>query len=423
MNGVQRVLWVGPAASLAMVAAGCGPTAAQRAYQEARVAFFAADYAAAAEQLEPFADRTDENFALQNARLGLIYLNAGELAAAEAALLRAYEVIHSVGVNDGGRTLGAVLVDEKLRIWKGEPFERAMVSFYLGLIYTLWGDHNNARAAYENALFRLRDFDDERDELRADELESNFTLASVMLGRTWLRLGRDDLAQAAFDRARRLQPSLGALADPATHRRSNVLLVVDHGTGPRRATRFDGSVLVFEPPPSLVGPPPTPRVFIGPAIYPLGDITAPPVDLLALAQDRRWQSIDTIRAAKSATGTGLLLGSAVMAHRGLSSSGARQRTDLAVAAGLLAGGLLLKATSQADVREWGLLPRSTYLLPLSLEPGVHELTLELSDGSRAAVREVPAPPPPGETVVYLRLRGGSQPPVTYRAPRSPATAP
>lgn len=411
------------AAAVVLAAGGCGPSAAQRAYQEARTAFFAADYAAAAEELRPYADRTDENFALQNARLGLIYLAAGELDAAEAAFLRAYEVIHSVGVNDGGRTLGAVLVDEKLRVWKGEPFERAMVSFYLGVVYSILGDLNNARAAYENALFRLRDFDDDRDQLRADELESNFTLASIMLGRTWQRLGRDDLASAAFRRAVELQPSLGELADPNVHRRSNVLLVVDQGYGPRRATRFDGSVLAFEPTPQMVGPPPTPKVFIGNVLYPLGNVTQPPVDLLALAQERRWQSIDTIRATKSAVGTGMIVGSVIMADRGLNASGARQRTDLAVAAGLLAGGLLLKATSQADVREWGLLPRSTYLLPLSLNPGTYDISVEFSDGSRAAVTGLPAPALPNETVVYLRASRARLPPVPYRGATRTTPAP
>ena len=67
-------------------------------------------------------------------------------------------MINSVGVNDGGRTLGAVLVDEKIHIWKGEPFERAMANFYLGLIYYMRGDYDNARGAFENALFKLRDY-------------------------------------------------------------------------------------------------------------------------------------------------------------------------------------------------------------------------------------------------------------------------
>ena len=70
----------------------------------------------------------------------------------QTAFLRAYEVQNSVGVNTGGRSLGAALVDEGVRIWKGEPFERAMTNFYLGIVYYTRHDYNNCRAAMENAL-------------------------------------------------------------------------------------------------------------------------------------------------------------------------------------------------------------------------------------------------------------------------------
>src|SRR5207248_11072184 len=133
---------------------------------------------------------------------------------AEAAFLKAYEVINSVGVNEGGRSIGAVLVDEKIKIWKGEPYERAMANFYLGLVYYMRHDYNNARAAFENALFKLRDYGeggDRKDEYR--RVESNFALACVMLGRCHQRLGRHDLARANFQRAIDLHRWLRPLAD------------------------------------------------------------------------------------------------------------------------------------------------------------------------------------------------------------------
>ena len=89
----------------------------------------------------------------------------------------------------------------------------------------------------------------------------------------------------------------------------------------------------------------------------------PLVDLIALAQDRRWESIDTIRVVKSAIGSGLIAGGAYELGT------AHHQTDAEIGLGLLAAGLLLKATSQADVRTWELLPRSTYVIPLSVPPG------------------------------------------------------
>ena len=118
------------------------------------------NYADAQALLRPLARKTDENFVLNNVRLGSVALADHDLDTAESAFLAAYEAINAVGTNDGGRTLGAVLVDEKLRIWRGEPYERAMANFYLGLVYYIRGEYDNARAAFENSLFKLRDYVD-----------------------------------------------------------------------------------------------------------------------------------------------------------------------------------------------------------------------------------------------------------------------
>lgn len=413
--------WLRSAVSLCAVGllaaglTGCGPSASERAAANARSAYFAGDYQRAAAELVPFAKLTDENFALNNARLGSAYLAGYNYNNSEAAFLNSYEVINSVGVNAGGRSLGAVLVDEKIRIWKGEPFERAMVNFYLGLIYTIRNDPNNARAAYENALFKLQQYDDAKDQQKNDQAESNFSLANIMLGRTWQKLGRDDLANACFARAVQLQSYLAPLADPEMHRRANVVLVVDYGYGPRRNTEFDGSILTFQPTPEQVGPIPSPRVLVNGQPYDFRGANVPPVDLLALAQDRRWQSIDTIRATKSAVGTGLLAAGAVMGSQGANSTGSRQRTDLTVAAALFATGLLLKATSQADTREWGMLPRTTFVLPLNLPPGVHTLTIDMGDGTQQVLTGVPAMELPDDRTYYVRMQRFSQGPIQFSA--------
>ena len=97
----------------------------------------------------------------------------GRFGDAEAGFYRAYEVINSMGVNAGGRSLGAVLVDEKIKVWKGEPFERAMANYYLGLVYYMRHEYDNARGAFENALFKLRDFSGD-DDKKGREVESDF---------------------------------------------------------------------------------------------------------------------------------------------------------------------------------------------------------------------------------------------------------
>lgn len=362
--------------------------------------YVAGNFAAARETLRPLASKTDENFVLNNVRLGSSALAENDLDEAEKAFLAAYEVLNSVGVNDGGRTLGALLVDEKLRIWRGEPFERAMANFYLGLIYYTRGDYGNARGAFENSLFKLRDYGEGSDKDDAyRNIESNFALGYLMLAKSWQRLGDPQKAAQNFDRVRQLRSYLNPVADPVRNERSNVLLVVDFGYAPRKVTNYDGAIAGFAPTPIQAGPIPQPAVLVDGTRYVVDDIGRPPVDLLALAQDRQWQSLDTFRTIKTTVGTGLIGIGAYEAAR--SRNGNNQAAGLA----MVGAGLLLKATSQADVRQWEMLPRTTFVLPLELPPGTHDITVEFRNlpGLVQTWRGLIVPPK-GEAVYYFRMQ-------------------
>lgn len=357
------------------------------------------DYEGTVKLLEPLTKKTDENFVLNNVRLGSAALAAHDLDRAESAFLAAYEVLNSVGVNDGGRTLGAVLVDEKLRIWRGEPFERAMANFYLGVIYYMRGEYDNARAAFENSLFKLRDYGEgEQTEDKYREIESNFALGYLMLAKSWQRLGDDAKAQQHFDRAVALRNYLAGVADPQLNKRSNVLLLVDFGYGARKVTNFDGAIVGFAPTPTDGGPIPPPSVFVDGRRIDVSGIDAPPTDTLALAADRRWQSLDTLRTIKSVVGTGLIGYGAYEAMRTNNSS--NQAAGLA----MIGAGLLLKATSQADTRQWEMVPRTTFVLPLQLPPGKHDITVQFPVPGLSQTWQGITAPEKGEATYYIRMQ-------------------
>ncbi len=368
--------------------------------QQAVVDYLVGDYTQARALLEPLAKKTNEDFVLNNVRLGSTDLALYDVPASQSAFLNAYEALNSYGVNNGGRTLGAVLVDEKIKIWRGEPFERAMANFYLGLTYYMQADYNNARAAFENALFKLHDYGgDNSADLNADkfrDVDSNFVLAQFMLARCYQRLGNDVLAAGNFKRVSDLNPQLSQLADVAMNQRSNVLLVIDYGVGPYKATTADGAISGFVPRPDEVGPPPRPDVIVDGAQAQTWNLNAPLVDLIVLAQDQRWQNIDTIRTIKTVLGSGLIVGGAVTALT------ARRAQTGAIGLGLVAAGLLLKASSQADTRVWEMLPRSTYVIPLSLAAGKHDITVVFPAGSRETLPGVDVKPT-GETTCYFRV--------------------
>jgi tetratricopeptide (TPR) repeat protein len=411
-----------PLSSLLVLAllTGCAPTQHELDADDAVRAYLYGDYPYALNKLRPLADRTDENYVLNNARLGSAALADYDLDTAESAFLNAYEVINSTGVNSGGRGAAAAVFNEKLKVWKGEPFEKAMVNYYLGLVYYMRHDYENARAAFENSLFKLRDYGEGRGgEGKEDEyrrLESDFALGYLMLAKSFQRLGDEQAARKNFDRLVELRPRLKSLANWQRNQQSNVLLVIDYGYGPRRKTNeFDGAFVGFAPRPEEVGPIPLPRVIVNGALT-AGPRTAhydlPPVDLLALAQEKRWQDIDTIRATKDILGTGLMVGGAYQAHR---YNQTQRGQDAAIAAGLLATGLLLKASSQADVRTWEMLPRTSFVVPLTLPPGRHDITVDFGPEGVETWRNLDAPEK-GEATYYVRVQRYNPRPHTWPPP-------
>ena len=396
-----------PALALLLAAAPGCVNQAQVDAQQAVADYHVADYADARQLLRPLAKDTNENFVLNNCRLGSTTLAMYDLDGSQQAFLQAYEVLNSYGVNNGGRTAGAVLVDEGIRIWRGEPFERAMANFYLGLTYYMQRDYDNARGAFQNALFKLRDYGvgtkdtdptgpPNPDQYR--DVDSDFALAQYLLARCYQRLGQGDQAAATFARLASIRPDLAGLADARRNAAANVLLVIDFGDGPRKGTNADGSFVGFVPPPWQAGPVPLPQLYVDGQSLDTNGFDAPLVDTLALAQDTRWQTIDTIRTVKSVLGTGLIYGGA------FTTLASRNRDTTYVGLGVAAAGLLLKATSQADLRVWDTLPRSTFAVPLSIPPGTHDLTVTFPTfgGQRQVWRGVTIPAT-GEATFYVRM--------------------
>jgi tetratricopeptide (TPR) repeat protein len=405
-----------PLILIIIAAPGC-QSAAERGADIAVADYFSGNYEAARTLLEPLARQTNENFVLNNARLGSTTLVQYRLNEAQDAFLRAYEVINSVGVNNGGRSLGAALIDEKIKVWKGEPFERAMINFYLGMIYYTQHDYANARAAFENALFKLRDYGEgDNKEDKFAEVDSNFTLGYLMLGKCWQRLGEPEKARQMFDRVTKLRPDLAALANADYNEKSNLLLLVDWGHGPAKITNYDGAIVGFGPRPAEAGPLFLPRVIVDGKAMATDSIVQPPVDLLALAQDRRWESIDTIRTIKTTLGTGL----AVAGGYELTQ---QRHQNVELGAGLLAAGLLLKASSHADMRQWEMLPRTVYLIPLQVPPGTHSVTVAFRDGGQQTWRNLPVAPT-GEATFYMHMSPWQSGPLDWPPPglNAPDTA-
>src|SRR5947207_607962 len=93
--------------TLQLFLTGCGPTKMQRQADLAVTDYLQGSFSESVNQLRPLAKTPNEDFVLNNCRLGSAALANYDLDQAEQAFLQAIEVINSVGVNQGGRTFGA----------------------------------------------------------------------------------------------------------------------------------------------------------------------------------------------------------------------------------------------------------------------------------------------------------------------------
>lgn len=371
--------------------------------QNAVAFYYVGEYPQAEATMRGPALKKDESFVLNNCRLGSCAIAAADYPTAEDAFWQAYTVMNSVNVNNGGRALGASLIQENIKVWKGEPFERAMAHYYLGLLNLRKGDYDNARAAFQNSLFKLRDYatDSKKgpESSRYAEYESQFALGYFGLGLSNLRLGEPQLAEASFAKAQQYEPGLATAIAQTKNRQTNTFIFVDYGRGPQQGPQgWYNEERVFGPTVEEAGP--IPQVLAGIDGNPITSAgTYSTCDTLAMAQNQQWQDIDTIRKTKAVIGTGLIAGGL-----GATAFGAERR-DVGVAAvglGVAALGAALAASSQADVRYWEMLPRTVYVIPAALSAGNHQLTLS-AGGSVIAPTTITIPPK-GDAFVYVRLR-------------------
>ena len=155
---------------------------------------------AQATELQPLYERLyiegERNATLNFQRIGLTALNSGKLDVAEKAFDAAVARIEMVYAdNPEAQKAKSLWSAEKVKDFKGEPYERAMAYFYRGLVYAAKNDFQNARA-----MFKQADYQDTVAE--SEKYAGDFALMPYMAG--WasycdgnVGMAKDFLAQAA----------------------------------------------------------------------------------------------------------------------------------------------------------------------------------------------------------------------------------
>jgi tetratricopeptide (TPR) repeat protein len=258
--------------------------------------------------------------------------------------------------------------EEGVKVFLGEPYERAMAFYYRGILYWMEGEPDNARACFRSAQLQDSDTEDR-------EYASDYVLLDYLEGLITEKLGGD-----GSDHLRRARQVAKMTVPPDYQPGHNLILFCEFGQGPTKyATGEYQQELRFRPGHS--------KVHAARIQFAQQDLHAPAYDNLTYqATTRGGRVMDHILANKAVfkkstdtAGNVALIGGLVLAQN--------RRTQEA-GLGLAAAGLLSKIIAsttvpRADTRDWDNLPQYLGFASTSLPAGNYSATIEfLNAGGR-----------------------------------------
>ncbi|MGB1006978.1 MAG: hypothetical protein ACPGVX_07360, partial [Thalassobaculaceae bacterium] len=225
-TGRKALVWVA-ALPVALAVACAGPyQAEERPVSAAELALAMADKPAVlAPYVETLLAQGPRNAVLNHGRIGFLAFELGRPRLAQAHLENAAEAIETVYADDpAAERARSNFAREDIKDFKGEPFERAMVFYYLGLSYLALGDYQNARAS-----FKAGEYQDSLSQ--AKKYQADFALLNFLAGWAAQCAGRPAAAAESFAAAARHRPDLAPPAQGA-----NRLILFEAGGGPVKWT-------------------------------------------------------------------------------------------------------------------------------------------------------------------------------------------
>jgi hypothetical protein len=133
----------------------------------AEVDFYCGNYENSEKNLTALKTKHDRNYALWSNELGSLYLAENKNKEARDSLTEAYLIMNSFDAfkNLESKALG-LTGNEAAKAYKGDPYEKVMNSFYLGLLLIDENDLDNASACFKNGI--LCDSDVENNLYKSD---------------------------------------------------------------------------------------------------------------------------------------------------------------------------------------------------------------------------------------------------------------
>jgi hypothetical protein len=246
--------------------------------------------------------------------------------------------------------------DEGSKLFKGEPYERAMAFLYRGMLYLREADYENARAAFRQGLMQ---------DAFAEESQNRADFAALLFLDAWASHlnGDRDMSEETQKQLKLLRPNFPGIAPDA-----DTLVYVETGLAPRKlGDGANHSYFVFKRGKNITER--RAELVQGEVVTPI----VPVEDVFYQAATRGGREVDQILQGKATfkntTGAiGSVFSDTVLA---INDNAALQGSSLGDAAGVLAGisvvSLIISSNTKpaADTRTWSSLPDTIHVLTLS----------------------------------------------------------
>lgn len=310
-------------------------------------------------------------------RLGLVAMERQQFPLARRAFDEAIARVEEIYANDANAIKARSLFNaESVKDFKGEPYERAMLYYYRGLLYVQEGDYQNARASFLAADRHIT-----LSSAEAIQFTSDFGLMKYLAG--WASNCDNDPVRAVqlIEEARTMdiKYTVNLPQKPTTS-----LVLVDSGPAPQKWG--DGEykhILKFKPGEGLD---------VAPKLKSGGGKT---IESFVVAGDLNYQSttrggreVDGIMAGKAqfkdsagkVGSTAMTIGSQVALAGGMSGNRDMANAGLAgMFVGLIAKGVESATNPAADIRFWDALPARLHVYA---EDGIAEQPMFLLVGGQ-----------------------------------------
>ena len=163
----------------------------------------------------------ERNQVLNRLRAGLTAMEFGYNSLASRTFDEALLTIETIyGGDEKSKQARAMFTAEDRKVFRGEPYERAMAFYYRGVLYLMEGDYENARASFRSGS--LQDTLAEKEEYQQD-----FALLEFLEGWASHCNGNNDLARESYSSARK---HASGLVVPEA--KDNLLVLAELGYSP-----------------------------------------------------------------------------------------------------------------------------------------------------------------------------------------------